>query len=179
MSDPIFIAQGPVALGSLGGQLPSYLHHHPSELGYMAPPPLPLEIQQQMMAEQQMTLGMPQMAGFGHHHVEDSAEPLSVGCNSFSSFPYSTPEQRMSYDQLYALSASSAPPLVETIPYDHSPSLSPATTSSGSTEEAQNSIVKEDAAVLDSATSPKSENLDSSDEDEAPKDVKMPQSKSH
>ena len=132
MSDPIFIAQGPVALGSLGGQLPSYLHHHPSELGYMAPPPLPLEIQQQMMAEQQMMLGMPQMAGFGHHHVEDSAEPLSMGCNSFSSFPYSTPEQKMSYDQLYALSASSAPPLMETISYDHSPSLSPATTSSES-----------------------------------------------
>ena len=64
---------------------------------------------------------------------------------------------------------------------EETPASSPSG-SDGSTEEAQNSIVKEDDAVLDSATSPttvKSENLDSSDEDEAPKNVKMPQSKSH
>ena len=61
---------------------------------------------------------------------------------------------------------------------EETPASSPSG-SDGSTEEAQTLIVKEDDAVLDTAASPKTIKSESVDEDEAPKNVKMPQSKSN
>ena len=131
MSDPLFIAQGPISLNSLPIHVPSY-PHSPSELGFIPPlvPSMMLQQQQQqIMAEEQMML-MSQ-SGFGQ---PDPVEPMSMmRCNSFDSFPYSTPEPKMSFDQQFVLPASSAPSsvnLLENFPYDQSPSLSPATASS-------------------------------------------------
>ena len=125
MSDPLFIAQGPVSLGALPRHLPSY-PHSPSELSFIPPPAMLLhQQQQQIMAEEHM---MYEMTGF----VQQENMEL-MRCQSFDSFPYSMPEPKMSFDQHFALTGSSAPSsvnLLENFPYDQSPSLSPTTTSS-------------------------------------------------